>query len=123
MKGLGVLLLGLLAVVGFFCLIAWMASHNPNATHTALASNTPSKISPAELQSIIADSYHVESSRFIEPDILWVTVPNGTDPQRVCEGIANLWAHRSGWDYVCVESWVGNVRLARAKVQYGKLGY
>jgi hypothetical protein len=86
------------------------------------ASRRPSQagISNAELQSIIAEVYGVETSRFIQPNILWITAPTSPDLQRTCEGIANLWAARSGLNYVCVESWQGNTRLARATVQNGQ---
>lgn len=77
-----------------------------------------SQIRPADLQQLIAETYHVEQSRFIQPDILWVTLPAGADVQKTCQAIANVWAHRSGLDYVCVESWNGSRRLARATVQH-----
>lgn len=73
-----------------------------------------SGITQAELQKLIADVYHVETSRFIQPDLLWVTLPAGTDIQRTCQGIANVWSHRSGLPWVRVESWQGNQRLAQA---------
>lgn len=71
----------------------------------------------AEFQTLIADVYHVEKSRFIQPELLWVTLPPGSDIQHTCQAIANVWAARSGLPWVRVESWQGSQRLAQATVQ------
>ena len=73
----------------------------------------------AAFQTLIADVYGVETSRFIQSDILWITLPPGSDLQATCQAIANVWAHQSRKAYVCVESWRGNQRLARATVHGG----
>jgi hypothetical protein len=119
-KGLLRLFGGLLLTVGLIAGVAWMIAQTPQSTHSSPSPAAVSRISNAELQSIIADVYHVETSRFIQPDILWITLPSGSAVQKTCQAIANLWAHRSGLDYVSVESWSGGVRLAKATVQYGK---
>lgn len=114
------LIKALLFVVGVAGGCVWMVSESAkHQSYSAPAPAAVSNISNAELQGIIADVYHVETSRFIQPDILWITAPSSPDLQRTCEGIANLWAARSGLNYVCVESWSGGTRLARAKVQNG----
>lgn len=75
----------------------------------------------AELQTLIADVYHVETSRFIQPDLLWITLPPGSNIQATCQAIANLWAHRSGLAYVRVESWSGTTRLGQGTVYGGNV--
>jgi len=80
-----------------------------------------SNISDADLQKLIADVYHVETSRFINSDLLHITLPAGADAQKTCQAIANLWAHRSGKDFVRVESWSGNTRLGQGTVQFGQI--
>lgn len=95
---------------------AYLAAHGGGWSPPSRAA--VSGIKPSDLQALIADVYHVEQSRFIQPDILWVTLPAGADVQKTCQAIANVWAHRSGLDYVCVESWNGSRRLARATVQH-----
>jgi len=85
---------------------------------------TPVAINHAEFQQVIAEVYGVEQSRFIQPDILWITLPAGTpahELQSTCQAIANVWASRSRMDYVCVESWRGNTRLARATVHHQQM--
>lgn len=126
------LALGFLLIAGVVWLIAHQQRREPydwelqnqQYDQTAAQARTDQQratnISHAELQGIIADVYHVEQSRFIQPDILWITLPPGTpvhELQRTCQAIANVWAHRSGLDYVCVESWQGGTQLARATVQ------
>jgi len=84
-------------------------------------SSTTSRISQAELQRLIAEVYQVETSRFITRDLLWITLPTGAAVQKNCQAIANLWAHRSGLDYVRVESWRGTQRLGQGTVNYGQI--
>jgi len=77
-------------------------------------------LTPAALQELIRDVYGVESSRFIQPDLLWVTLPPGANVQATCQAIANIWAARSGKPWVRVESWRNNQRLAQATVSDGR---
>lgn len=71
----------------------------------------------AEFQTLIADVYRVETSRFIANDLLHVSFAPGSDVQGNCQAIANLWAHQSGLPWVRVESWQGSQRLAQATVR------
>jgi len=80
-----------------------------------------SGLSNKELQSIIADVYHVETSNFIENDLLHITLPPGADIQSTCQAIANLWASRSGLPWVRVESWKGTQRLGQGTVRDGQM--
>lgn len=80
-----------------------------------------SRISNAELQTLIADVYKVETSRFIQRDLLWITLPPLADEQKTCQAIANVWASRSGLDYVRVECWRGEQRLGQGAVQHGQI--
>lgn len=137
---LRVLVLACLGVAGIFALIVWLAHSSANrpprapvyVNAAAVAkieadiaaqkrAGRPTGISNAELQTLIADVYHVETSRFIQPDLLWITLPPGTDIQATCQAIANLWAHRSGLAYVRVESWSGTTRLGQGTVYGGNV--
>jgi len=75
----------------------------------------------AEFQTLIAEVYGVETSRFIQPDLLWITLPPGSDIQSTCQAIANVWAHRSGLPWVRVESWRGTQRLGQGTVREGQI--
>jgi len=117
LRFIGGLIFAVLLIIG----VVWIVAKKPQRTYSAPSSAAVSKISNSELQSIIADVYHVETSRFIQPDLLWITVPAGANVQKTCQAIANLWAHRSGLDYVRVECWAGNTRLGQGTVQYGQM--
>lgn len=109
------LLLGLVLVVGLFALFLYAGSRPPR---DADSHATPiSQISEAELQGMLRDVYQVDTSRFIQPDLLWVTFHPGVDVQASCEAIARVWSHRSGLPWVRVESWRGGTRLAQATVR------
>jgi len=93
----------------------------PTAAYSAPAPTPASRISDADLQTLIADVYHVETSRFITSDLLHITLPPGSNVQKTCQAIANLWAHRSGKNFVRVESWRGNQRIGQGTVQFGQM--
>ena len=80
-----------------------------------------SGISNKELQRLIADVYHVETSNFVGNDLLHITLPPGSDVQGTCQAIANVWAHRSGLPWVRVESWKGTQRLGQGTVRDGQM--
>jgi hypothetical protein len=115
-------LLLFVAIIGGIVFILWEKGRESNDWEAAnhASSTVVSKISNAELQSLVADVYHAESSRFIQPDLLWVTLPVGVDVQKTCQAIANVWAHRSGLGYVRVESWRGTQRLGQGTVYDGQ---
>lgn len=98
-----------------------MRDTTPTVVHHATPAPAVSRISDDDLQRLIADVYKVETSRFINSDLLWITLPPGTNVQKTCQAIANLWAHRSGKDFVRVESWSGNQRLGQGTVQFGQV--
>jgi len=85
-----------------------------------MPSQVPKDTSPAmsqpAFQAMIAEVYHVETSRFIQPDLLHVTLPPDSDTQAICETLANLWSHHSSLPWIRVESWRGSQRLAQATV-------
>lgn len=54
-------------------------------------------------------------------DLLWITLPPGSDIQSTCQAIANVWAHRSGLPWVRVESWRGTQRLGQGTVREGQI--
>lgn len=111
--------------VSIWSWVAWLvfsqpSDESPTPRHT-MDSQRVSNISNAELQSLIADVYKVETSRFIQPDLLWITLPPLADEQKTCQAIANVWASRSGRDYVRVECWRGSQRLGQGTVQFGQI--
>lgn len=110
-------LCGLLLIAGIF----WWALQPSKPRYRAPSPAAVSKISNEELQALIADVYHVQTSRFVQPDLMWITLPMGQEPQKTCQAIANLWAHRSGLDYVRVECWAGNTRLGQGTVMSGEI--
>ena len=117
MEMLAVVLIG---GVGWGLWSHWMKpASTPSSDY--VAPRRASNISDADLQKLIADVYHVETSRFINSDLLHITLPAGADAQKTCQAIANLWAHRSGKDFVRVESWSGNTRLGQGTVQFGQI--
>lgn len=109
------LLAGLLLVVGLFALLIYAGSRPPRESNFPTA--PVSRISDAELEGLLRDVYQVDTSRFIQPDLLWVTFHPGVDVQASCEAIARVWSHRSGLPWVRVESWLGSTRLAQATVR------
>ena len=79
-------------------------------------------ISQPELQRLIAEVYGVQTSRFLEQNLLWVTFsPGETEQQKKCQGIANMYALRNGMSYFRVECWAGNARLGQGTVMHGVL--
>lgn len=116
LRFIGGLIFAVLLIIG----VVWLVAKKPERTYSAPSGAAVSKISNSELQSIIADVYHVETSRFIQPDLMWITVPAGVNAQKTCQAIANLWAHRSGLDYVRVECWAGNTRLGQGTVRHSQ---
>lgn len=112
LRFLSKLLLGLLLVVGLFALLIHAGTRPPRDSD--FHAPPVSRISDAELQGILRDVYQVDTSRFIQPDLLWVTFPPGVDVQASCDAIARVWSHRSGLPWVRVESWRGSTRLAQA---------
>lgn len=135
LKGLLRLLGGFLLLAALVVFVVWSQGRQTSqekwkadaaAARTAPLPDAPSQwatppISQKELQILIADVYHVETSRFIQPDLMWITLPPGADVQKTCQAIANVWAHRSKLDYVRVESWIGNTRLGQGTVHYGRM--
>lgn len=113
------LILGLLLITAVVCFLVKL-DNRERSSSSAASSAAVSQIKPADLQQLIAETYQVEQSRFIQPDLLWVTLPAGVDVQKTCQAIANVWAHRSGLNYVRVESWQDNQRLAQATVRDGQ---
>lgn len=95
-------------------------AQTPSHYHTLDAPRT-SGLSNEELQRIIADVYKVETSRFIQNDLLWITLPSSLNAQKTCQAIANLWASRSGLDYVRVECWSGDQRVGQGTVHFGQI--
>ena len=95
----------------------------PGPTPTAVPSQWVSPpMTQKELQALIVDFYHVESSQFIRPDLLNITFgPNERDPQGKCQAIANIWSFRSGLNDVMVESWSGKKRIGFGVVVNGNL--
>lgn len=112
LRFLSKLLLGLVLVVGLFALLIYAGSRPPRDSD--FPTGRVSHISDAELQALLRDVYHADTSRFIQPDLLWVTFHPGVDVQSSCEAIARVWSHRSGLPWVRVESWRGSTRLAQA---------
>ena len=129
-KGLLRLIGGVITVLALIIGAIWLASIQPKSTNpvttdysgglTQRAGTAP--ISQAEFQTDIARWYQVQTSRFIEPDLLHVTFgPGESEQQKKCQGIANMYALRNGMSYFRVECWAGNARLGQGTVMHGVL--
>lgn len=127
----GIFFVGLI-IVGMIWLITrprpqWeidaAAARTPSASYTPTPARVATApISPKSFQTLIADLYQVETSRFIEPDLMWVTFgPGEYAIQKKCQAIANVWAIRNGADYFRVECWSGNIRLGQGTVVNGEI--
>lgn len=107
------------ACLGLFMALLIHGSKSDPYTSAGPAPLRVPTMTQAAFQTMIADVYHVETSSFIQPDLIHFTLASGVDPQPTCQAVANLWAHHSGLPWVRVESWKGNQRLAQATVKDG----